>query len=112
MKRISSRKIDSTMKYLLDHPHISDTEFNAYASDPETEEAIKILKAMKAIDYKNASIGGPFLYNLHVLNDGTLYFYKKHLERIGFWKGFLTGIISTVAATLLANLIMLIMSRS
>ena len=112
MKRISSRKIDNTMKYLLDHPHISDTDFNAYASDPETAKAIKILKSMKAIDYREASYGGPFLYNVHILDEGNLYFYKKHLERVGFWKGFLTGIISTVAATLLVNMIMLIMSRS
>jgi len=35
-----------------------------------------------------------------------LYFYKKKHQMMGFWKGFLTGIISTVTTGVIMNLIM------
>lgn len=103
-KYVSARKIDQTMAFILDHPHMSDDELNSYASDPENKHALAALRALKAINYRTA-FGGSRLYDLSVLDEGILYFYRKHEQRIGFIKGFIVGILTPVIASLLSSVV-------
>jgi hypothetical protein len=101
---VSSRVLDKTMAYILDHPNLSDDDLNQLASDPAARMALSVLKAAGAIDFKTA-FGGDRLYNLQILNDGVLYFFKKSQERAGFWKGYIAGAVSAVISGIVVNLI-------
>lgn len=109
-KSVSNKVLDRIMSYILEHPYMSDDTLNELAKDPEILNALETLKAMHAISYKVA-MGGKHLYSLNILDDGILYFYQKSQQRNSFWKGFITGIVSTVAASLLINLIMWIIAK-
>lgn len=104
-KSVSNKDLNKTMAFILNHKSLSNKDIDELTSTSKSRNAITVLKAMKAIDY-NISMSGNY-YNFRILDDGILYFYRKKQQRAGFWKGFLTGIISTVSATLIVNLIML-----
>lgn len=101
---VSNRELDKTMRYILQYSNMSDDQLNDLASSESGRLSLSVLKSLKAIDYKVA-FGGGRLYQLSVLDDGILYFYRKYEQRVGFWKGFFTGILSAAASSVLANLI-------
>lgn len=45
-KPVSSKVIDQTMSYILDHPYMSDDELNILASDPDSRKALSALKSL------------------------------------------------------------------
>lgn len=103
-KSISSRKIDRVMDKIIQNPQMTIEDLNDIAATPDGKRSLETLKAMHAISYK-VSFSGP-IYDLKILDEGILFFYKKRQQMMGFWKGFLTGIISTVTAGIIMNLIM------
>ncbi len=110
MNRISNKKLDHIMNFFLSHRNISDDELTAFASREDNLLYMDYLRAMQAIDYKFAFSFDMHLYDLRILNNGILYFYRKQQERLGFLKGFLAGVLSAVASGIIVCIFQFVFS--
>lgn len=107
---ISKKKLNSTMKFIISHAHpesgseLYDNDIEQLLSLPNAWECIQALSAMGAISYRK-SPGSTHIYYLRLLDAGVLYFYNIHEKRIEFIKGFLSGTFSGIVITVVAQLI-------
>lgn len=105
MKRISNKKLDATMQHLLEQRNMSDERLTEYANAGDNRVYMEYLRAMHAIDFKIAFSRDVRCYNLRILDDGVLYFYRKQERSSGFWKGLFWGFVSACASGVIVAVI-------
>lgn len=106
MKKIKNKRLDQTMEHLLDNRRMSDDSFTEYAYKGDNLVYLEHLKSLQAIDYKYASLRSKHLYDLRILDKGTLYFYNKHEARKNFCYGFLSGSVTGIIVTVIGELLL------